>query len=77
MIAVVQAFDRTKITELAGDDAGALETKFEMARKLFSNRSAWLRPHQRIAILNRLADLVAEKRQDFGTLIARDHTGTT
>jgi hypothetical protein len=46
MIAVVQAFDRTKITELAGDDAGALETKFEMARKLFSNRSAWLRPHQ-------------------------------
>jgi hypothetical protein len=46
MIAVVQAFDRTKITELADDDAGALETKFEMARKLFSNRSAWLRPHQ-------------------------------
>jgi len=72
MIAVVQAFDRSRITELAGDDAAALESKFEMARKLFSNRSAWLRPHQRIAILNRLADLVAEKRQDFGTLIARE-----
>ena len=55
MIAVVQAFDRTSITELAGDDPAALETKFEMARKLFSNRSAWLKSHQRIAVLNRLA----------------------
>ncbi|MCS3502181.1 acyl-CoA reductase-like NAD-dependent aldehyde dehydrogenase [Bradyrhizobium japonicum] len=72
MIKVVQAFDRKEITELASDDAAALEAKFETARKLFADRKAWLKPHQRIAILNRLADLVSAKRQDFGILIARE-----
>jgi acyl-CoA reductase-like NAD-dependent aldehyde dehydrogenase len=72
MIKVVQAFDRTEIAELSGDDAASLEAKFETARKLFADRKAWLRPHQRIAVLNRLADLVAERRQQFGTLIARE-----
>ena len=72
MIKVVQAFDRNEITELASDDAGALEAKFETARKLLADRKTWLKPHQRIAILHKLADLVAEKRQDFGILIARE-----
>jgi len=72
MIKIVQAFDRKEITELASDDAAALEAKFETARKLFADRKAWLKPHQRIAILNRLADLVSAKRQDFGILIARE-----
>jgi acyl-CoA reductase-like NAD-dependent aldehyde dehydrogenase len=72
MIKVVQAFDRKEITEIASDDATALETKFETARKLLADRKAWLKPHQRIAILHKLADLVAEKRQDFGILIARE-----
>jgi len=72
MIKVVQAFDRKEITTLSGDNAAALEAKFEIARKLFADRKAWLKPHQRIAILNRLADLVAARRQDFGTLIARE-----
>lgn len=69
---IVQAFDRAEITELAGDDAAALEKKFETAQKLFADRRAWLKPHQRIAILHRLADLVAARRQDFGLLIARE-----
>lgn len=72
MIKIVQAFDRKEITALSGDNAAALEAKFEIARKLFADRKAWLKPHQRIAILNRLADLVAARRQDFGTLIARE-----
>lgn len=71
-IEVVQAFDRTPIGELAGDDGAALEAKFETARKLFADRGAWLRTHERIAVLHRLADLVAGKRQDFGRLIARE-----
>jgi acyl-CoA reductase-like NAD-dependent aldehyde dehydrogenase len=72
MIKVVQAFDRKEITAFSGDDAVALEAKFETARKLFADRRSWLKPHQRIAILNKLADLVAARRQDFGTLIARE-----
>ena len=72
MIEVVQAFDRVPITELPGDDAAALEAKLERARKLFGDRGAWLKPHQRIAVLDKLADLVAERRAMFGTLIARE-----
>lgn len=72
MIEIVQAFDRARIAELPGDDAAALERKLETARRLFADRQAWLRPHQRIAVLNRMADLVAERRTHFGTLIARE-----
>ena len=72
MIEIVQAFDRERIAELPSDDADALEHKLETARRLFADRQAWLRPHQRIAALNRMADLVAERRTHFGTLIARE-----
>jgi acyl-CoA reductase-like NAD-dependent aldehyde dehydrogenase len=72
MIDVVQAFDRKRITEFAGDDAAALERKFQTAQKRFADRGGWLKPHQRISILHRLADLVTAKRQEFGTLIARE-----
>ena len=72
MLEVVQAFDRAKITELPSDDAPALETKLETAHRLYRDRNSWLRPHERIAILHRLADLVSGKRDAFATLIARE-----
>ncbi|WP_232494954.1 aldehyde dehydrogenase family protein [Novosphingobium kaempferiae] len=72
MIEVVQAYDRARITELPADDAAALEAKIEAARKLHLDRGAWLKPHERIEILTRLAGLIAGKREMFGTLIARE-----
>ncbi len=72
MIEVVQAFDRARIAELHSDDEAALEKKLETARARFQDRKAWLEPHQRIAVLRRLADLVAQKRETFATLIARE-----
>ena len=72
MLEVVQAFDRTRITDLAVDDAAALEAKFETAQRLYLDRSSWLKPHQRVAILHRLADLVTARRETFGLLIARE-----
>ena len=72
MIQVVQAFDRARITDLPGDGAAALETKFETARRLFGHRGAWLQPHERIAVLHRLAELVLTRREAFATLIARE-----
>ncbi len=72
MIHVVQAFDRTPIAEIPTDDAAALETKLTTAYALFQTRSAWLQPHDRIAVLHRLADLVAAERESFATLIARE-----
>ena len=48
MIEVVQAFDRATIAELDSDDAAALDRKIETARRLFADRSGWLKTYQRI-----------------------------
>jgi acyl-CoA reductase-like NAD-dependent aldehyde dehydrogenase len=72
MLEVVQAFDRARITDLEVDDADALETKLATACRLFHDRGAWLKVHQRIAILHKLAELVAAQREAFGLLIARE-----
>jgi acyl-CoA reductase-like NAD-dependent aldehyde dehydrogenase len=66
MIQVVQAFDRTPIAELKGDDAAALERKIETARRLYCDRSAWLKPHRRMEVLRKLAGLMEGKREHLG-----------
>ena len=72
MIEVVQAFDRAPITEIGSDDAAALERKIESARRVFADRGAWLKPHQRIDILRKLAGLMQGKREHLGRQIARE-----
>jgi len=52
---VVQAFDRAVITEIPADDSQALETKIASAARVMRERDAWLKPHQRSAILQRTA----------------------
>ena len=71
MIEVVQAFDRTPIAQLQSDGAAALEAKLEAAARLFADRDSWLKPHQKLDILRKLAALLAGKREHFGRLIAR------
>ncbi|HSI10763.1 MAG TPA: aldehyde dehydrogenase family protein, partial [Chthoniobacter sp.] len=72
MIEVVQAFDRERIAELPTDDASALEAKLTTARTRFQDRAAWLQPHERMAVLHKLAGLVEKRREAFATLIARE-----
>ncbi|WP_448095754.1 aldehyde dehydrogenase family protein [Luteibacter yeojuensis] len=72
MITVVQAFDRQPITELPGDDARALEIKLAIAHRLFKDRSSWLKPHQRIGVLRKLASLLEAKREHLARQIARE-----
>jgi acyl-CoA reductase-like NAD-dependent aldehyde dehydrogenase len=72
MIEVVQVFDRERIAELPTDDASALETKLATARARFQDRAAWLQPHERIAVLHKLAGLVEKRSEAFATLIARE-----
>jgi acyl-CoA reductase-like NAD-dependent aldehyde dehydrogenase len=72
MITVVQAFDRAPIIELENDDAAALDRKIEAAARLFADRGAWLKTHQRIAILRKLAGLMEGKREHLGRQIARE-----
>jgi acyl-CoA reductase-like NAD-dependent aldehyde dehydrogenase len=72
MIEVVQAFDRAPIAQLDSDDAAALERKIEAARRAFADRGGWLKPHQRIDILRKLAGLMEGKREHLGRQIARE-----
>jgi len=72
MIEVVQAFDREPITQIPSDDAAALERKIQAAARVLADRSAWLKTHQRIAVLRRLAELMAGKREHLGRQIARE-----
>lgn len=72
MIEVVQAFDRVRIAELPTDDASALEMKLATAHARFQDRAAWLQPHERMAVLHKLAGLVEKQREAFAMLIARE-----
>ncbi|MFN3312516.1 MAG: aldehyde dehydrogenase family protein [Hyphomonas sp.] len=72
MLKVVQAFDRAPIAEIETDNAAALERKLEAAERAFSDRGGWLEPHQRIAILRKLAALMEAKRDHFARQIARE-----
>jgi len=72
MLEVVQAYDRQPIQELATDDAAALEHKLTVGRARFEDRGGWLKPPRRMAILHRVADLVAQQRETFAMRIARE-----
>ncbi|PZU93309.1 MAG: aldehyde dehydrogenase [Chelatococcus sp.] len=72
MLEVVQAFDRTPITTIATDDAAALEAKLKAAERAFRNRDGWLKPHERMAILRKLATLLEARRDHFAMQIARE-----
>ena len=72
MLTVVQAYDRAPIEEIATDDAAALEAKLQAAETVFRDRDNWLKPHERIAILRKLAELLSAKRDHFARQIARE-----
>ena len=57
---------------MATDDGASLETKLEAAYRVFRDRGGWLKPHERIAILRRLAALVEGKRDHLALQIARE-----
>ena len=72
MLKVVQAYDRALIAEIETDDAAALERKLQAAERVFRDRDGWLKPHQRIAILRKLAALMDAKRDHLAMQIARE-----
>lgn len=72
MLKVVQAFDRAPIAEIETDNAAALEQKLEVAKRAFNDHDGWLQPHQRMAILRRLAALMDARRDHFALQIARE-----
>jgi acyl-CoA reductase-like NAD-dependent aldehyde dehydrogenase len=69
---VYQAYDRALISEVPTDDDDALERKLQRATLAFANRDSWLAPHQRIAVLEKLAQLVDAQQTRLAALIARE-----
>lgn len=69
---VLQAFDRTVISEIPMDDARMLEAKLASAARAMRDRGAWLKPHQRGGILWRTASLLEARQAHFAQLIARE-----
>ena len=72
MLQVVQAFDRAPITEIPTEDATALEKKLQAAQKVLADRDGWLKPHQRIAILRKIAAIMESRRDHLALQIARE-----
>jgi acyl-CoA reductase-like NAD-dependent aldehyde dehydrogenase len=72
MVEVVQAFDRAPIAKIDTDDAAALERKLQAAERVFRDRDGWLKPHQRIAVLRKLAALMEGRREHLALQIARE-----
>ncbi|WP_058534650.1 aldehyde dehydrogenase family protein [Legionella saoudiensis] len=69
---VVHAFDRSLIKEIPADGAEALEAKLNTAISALDNRNNWLKPHERMAILKRTAQLLASQQERFTRLIAQE-----
>ncbi len=72
MLTVVQAFDRAPIAEIETEDAAALERKLNAAERTFRDRDGWLKPHQRVSVLRRLAGLMEGRRDHLAMQIARE-----
>jgi acyl-CoA reductase-like NAD-dependent aldehyde dehydrogenase len=72
LLPVVQAYDRRPIAEVETEGADALEAKLELAARCFRDRDQWLEPHERLAVLSRLALLMEPLREKFSRLIAQE-----
>jgi len=69
---VEQAYDGEEIATLEMDDWEKADRFLTRARELHRSRHLWLPAHERIAILKRLAGLVAAERNEFAMMIARE-----
>ena len=71
-LGVFQAYDRLPICQIETDDDQGLEHKLARALRAFEDRAGWLKPYERIAVLERLVPLLDAKRDEFAALIARE-----
>jgi len=71
-IDVVTAFDQQLITTVPLSDEAVIMAKLDRAEACLKNRDGWLKPHERIARLKKLAALVAAEADEFAMLIARE-----
>ena len=72
MLQIVEAYDRRPFAEVETEGADALEAKLELAARSLRDRDQWLKPHERVGVLYRLASLMEPVREKFSWLIAQE-----
>jgi acyl-CoA reductase-like NAD-dependent aldehyde dehydrogenase len=72
MLQVVQAFDRVPFSEVAVDEAEAMESKLQAALRVFGDRDGWLSPPERATLLRRAAALLDGRRDHLARQIVRE-----
>ncbi len=69
---VSSPYDGSRIETLPLITKAQAQAMLEQAHILFKNRDKWLAPYQRIEILNRIADLLSQRADQFAVLIAKE-----
>ena len=65
MLEIVSPYDLSSIDELPMQDSSAVEEALETAHQLFEDRSEWLKPHQRVAILEKAAEIMQDRVEEL------------
>ncbi len=74
MIKVLAPFNQKLIKEVPTIDAEKAEEVLQSAYALFANQNRWMPPHQRIAILEKVADIMNGQVEEL-TLLAAEEGG--
>lgn len=71
-LAVVAPFDGAAIASVRAADAKAIDQALDNAYRLFRDRDAWLKPYERIAILEKAARLMESRAGELAVEAARE-----
>ncbi len=72
MLEVTSPYTGERIGEVPRDGAEDIENALAGARRLFTDRDQWLSLHDRVAILERLADLMSHSQEDLARQAAAE-----
>lgn len=72
MLTVTAPHDGSTVGEVPLADAAGVEAALATAHGLYKNRDGWIPLHQRVDILQRLADLLAAQEEDLARLAAAE-----
>ena len=72
VLEVKNPYDLSKIGEIEAADAEAIEKALDTASSLYKNRDTWLSAARRIEILEKAAELLAERHEEYSLAAARE-----
>ena len=67
---VFAPYDRSLIATATAADSSAVDQALHTASRLFRDRDAWLKPYQRIEILDKAALIMTERAEDLAVCSA-------